>query len=203
VTGLGPYETSAQALDAAAALRAAVRAAGPVAGMTPRVRAARQDAATGFVLGALSAAGVGLGAFDREIAAWIAWQAPDTVQAVLGWIGRAHGAGARAARERADAVRFRGDFDPDGGADGWPDEDGDPGLARRMDALDEASRLEDAAPRSLEEGAPGDCCACDSLDAATGAVPDGDAPAMDLELALVACPACGRTAMRVSPGEAP
>lgn len=90
----GPYSTSGQAT---------ADIANP-AGYADR--SWRQHALTR----ALTNAGVTLGEHDRVIVRWLAGWEPDTVQAVIGWIERAHATEVRRAAPVAvdlDAVRER------------------------------------------------------------------------------------------------
>ena len=90
----GPYETPAQAREAAAALTAAIHDADPGLGpMTDEIRAARHQARIDYLTRALDGAGVELGAYDRRIAAWLADWETETLQVLVGWIERAHAGG--------------------------------------------------------------------------------------------------------------
>ena len=78
----GPYGSAAQALCDADHVYAANRAAGRPRGLVDRIN-------EGLILGALREAGAELGAFDREIAGWLAEWEPAAVQAVIAWVERA------------------------------------------------------------------------------------------------------------------
>jgi hypothetical protein len=77
---------------------------------TSRTRGNAQTTAASHqrLTNALAKAGVTLGAFDRDIAAWLARWEPDTVQVVIGWVERAH-ASAKPAAGLASAIEV--DFD--------------------------------------------------------------------------------------------
>jgi hypothetical protein len=99
----GPYDTAHEALAAAAALTAAIRAADPGYGpMTESIRAARWQARVDYLTSTLNSAGVQLGDYDRRIAVWLADGETETLQVLVGWIERAHGAGLAAGDETAE-----------------------------------------------------------------------------------------------------
>ena len=85
----GPLETERQAreLPAVRAVYAAFRADPGVGKMTPHNLA--------MLEGACEAAGVGLGAYDRRILAWLAGFEPQACAVVAGLITRANGGRAR------------------------------------------------------------------------------------------------------------
>ena len=89
----GPYETGRDAFEDAAVLRTAVAAVDPGGDMTQAVIAARSKVRTDYLFGVLAVAGVELGAYDRRIAAWVAGWDVETIQAIAGWVERAHAAG--------------------------------------------------------------------------------------------------------------
>jgi len=90
----GPYDSRAEAFAAAAPLNDAIRAADPGLGpMTDAIRAARLKVRVDYLVSALTAAGVELGAYDARIAAWLADWETETLQVLVGWIERAHAAG--------------------------------------------------------------------------------------------------------------
>lgn len=82
----GPYDTERQALTDAEPVYTAAR--------RDHVRGSMTRANAAALRTALADADVELGAFDQTIVMWVAGWEPQTVQAVIGWISRAHG-GAR------------------------------------------------------------------------------------------------------------
>ena len=86
----GPYETRADTRPASLCQAVAVLPPTSPAGTARAV--ARQH-----LHAACAAAGVELGAYDREVLEWLAGWEPDMAQVVIGLIGRAHAAGYRLA----------------------------------------------------------------------------------------------------------
>ena len=91
----GPYETGRDAFEDARVLREAVAAVDPGGDMTQKVIAARSKARVQYLRGVLEVRGVELGSYDKRIVEWVASWDVETIQAVAGWIERAHAAGAR------------------------------------------------------------------------------------------------------------
>jgi hypothetical protein len=105
----GPYDTEAQARADITALHAAWRAALYSAGITgEQQRADAHRVTTDHLTGALTGAGVALGAYDRRIAGWLAGWELEVVQVVVGWTERARAAQHAQSRQLAaarDALR--------------------------------------------------------------------------------------------------
>ncbi len=78
----GPYETERQAAGAARHIYGSPPGTGAWTAGNYRL-----------LCEALAAAGVGLGAYDHRILAWLAGFEPSTVAVVADWITRAHQAG--------------------------------------------------------------------------------------------------------------
>ena len=79
----GPFETEREAreLPAVRAVYEAFRADPGLGKMTPHIHR--------MLLDALAAAGVDLGAYDHQIAEWLANWEPQTVAVIAGWVTRA------------------------------------------------------------------------------------------------------------------
>ena len=84
----GPFETQREALDlpAVQAIYEAFRADPGAGRMAPGVQRMLEEAC--------AAAGVGLGAYDRRVLAWLAGWEPQVCAVIAGLISRAHDAGA-------------------------------------------------------------------------------------------------------------
>jgi len=91
----GPYSLWTEASRAAQPLRDAVDAADLGGAMNHQVRTAREQARTDYIIGALKAAGVTLGAWDVKVARWLGTWEPETVQTIVDWAHRAAAASAR------------------------------------------------------------------------------------------------------------
>ncbi len=78
----GPYQAAGEARADAADVYAQARARN-----NPRLMGPLNIEA---LLGALAAARVELGTYDRRIVGWLAGWEPEVVQVVIGWIERAH-----------------------------------------------------------------------------------------------------------------
>ena len=91
---LGPFQTAAEALPA---LR-------PADGSCPA-----PEARLGLLTGTLRAAGVELGAWDRQVARWLAGLDVPTIAPVIGWVSRAgrEPAPGLIARALADAIAYQ------------------------------------------------------------------------------------------------
>jgi hypothetical protein len=86
----GPYESSQGAFEDARVLRGLLEAVNESGAGGERWRGARQRARVQYVRGVLEVAGVELGAYDKRIAEWVASWDLETIQAITGWIQRAH-----------------------------------------------------------------------------------------------------------------
>ena len=94
----GPYETQREALDlpAVQAVYEAFRADPGVGRMAPHSLRMLEEAC--------AAAGVGLGAYDRRVLAWLAGWEPQVCAVIAGLISRAHDAGATPQADRLTAL---------------------------------------------------------------------------------------------------
>lgn len=86
----GPYETVTQAREDSADVYVSARLQ-PESNTLSRIN-------EGLMLGALTEAGVSLGAYDRHIITWLAGWEPEVNQVITGLIQRAHAAGKAGAR---------------------------------------------------------------------------------------------------------
>lgn len=93
----GPYATRRDARIDGQPLREAVRAVDPDDEATSETaeaaHEARRRAAADYVTGRLRHLGVGLGAYDEHVAAWVSGWEPEVVAVILGWTERARAAG--------------------------------------------------------------------------------------------------------------